>query len=408
MKKFFKYFISLTLIAICAIMVASCSKEKKETEMSRVQIDINPSIELMVDENGKVVSVSALNDDGSIIIFGEAIVNKSIEEATEIIIQVCTETGYIVKGEVSASDNNLKVSVTGNKKAAKELVTKVKEIAVDYFEKSGIKASVEEVNAIATEELRKLVLSNSTYTEDEVNAMDEKTLLKALAVGRIETAELVTEEMKKVYFEAKKYEISFTEKEAFTNVIKNAGVLYSAVTAVYSQGLEMYRTGINKLEEIKYNTLISPDSAYQKALAELREAKAKYVEQRSYVASLEIGDLKVTAEIELEKLYQVYEKAEENFVKLGDEAIKTFDQVIAELKEAETLFTKAEEMLKKFDIEGFLTSNAKDIEVAVNNVKDNFFDSFENAHKDDIQVINDQLAAHKASLKESIANNINK
>lgn len=408
MKKVFKYLVSLSLIVLCAIMVASCGTTKNKGELSRVQIDVNPSIELMVDEDGKVISVSALNDDGSIIIAGEAIVNKTVEEATELIVQVCTETGYIVKGEVSTSDNNVKVSVSGNSDYAKELATKVKDTAKDYFEKSNIKANVEQVNAMAVTELRKLVLNNSTYTEEEVNAMDEKALLQALAVGRIETAELATEEMKKVYFEAKEYEIAFTEKEAFTNVIKNAGVIYSAASALYSQGLEAYRASLNKLEEVKYNTLISPDSAYQKALAELREAKAKYVEQRSYTASLEVGDLKVTAEIELEKLYQAYEKAEEKFVELGDEAVKAFDLVIAELKSAEIVFAQGEEILKNFDLEGVLTENAKNIEAAVNEVKNNFFDTFEKAHKEDIEKIEKDLKAHKEALKESIANSTSK
>lgn len=408
MKKVFKYLVSLSLIVLCAIMVASCGTTKNKGELSRVQIDVNPSIELMVDEDGKVISVSALNDDGSIIIAGEAIVNKTVEEATELIVQVCTETGYIVKGEVSTSDNNVKVSVSGNSDYAKELATKVKDTAKDYFEKSNIKANVEQVSAMAVTELRKLVLNNSTYTEEEVNAMDEKALLQALAVGRIETAELVTEEMKKVYFEAKEYEIAFTEKEAFTNVIKNAGVIYSAASALYSQGLEAYRASLNKLEEVKYNTLISPDSAYQKALAELREAKAKYVEQRSYTASLEVGDLKVTAEIELEKLYQAYEKAEEKFVELGDEAVKAFDLVIAELKSAEKVFAQGEEILKNLNLEGVLTENAKNIEAAVNEIKNNFFDTFEKAHKEDIEKIEKDLKAHKEALKESIANSTSK
>lgn len=408
MEKVLKYLVSLSLIVICAVMVASCDNKKTEGELSRVQIDVNPSIELMVDEDGKVISVSALNDDGSIIIAGEAIVNKTVEEATEIIVQVCTETGYIVKGEVTASDNNVKISVSGDSDYAKELAAKVKDTAKEYLEKSGVKANVEQVNAMAVTELRKLVLNNSTYTEEEVNAMDEKALLQALAVGRIETAELATEEMKKIYFEAKAYEIAFTEKEAFTNVIKNAGVLYSAAATMYSQALEMYRTSITSLEELKYNTLISPESAYQKALVELREAKAKYVEQRSYVASLEVGDLKVTAEIELENLYKVYEKAEENFVKLGDDAAKTFDTVIANLKQAESYFAKGEELLKSFDIESLLTAKAEEMETAINTVKNNFFDTFEKAHKDDIAKIENDLKAHKESLKESIANGMNK
>ena len=62
--------------------------------MTRVTVDINPSVEFIVDDQNKVVSVTALNDDGSILIAGEAFVGKTPEEAVEMMVSLATETGW--------------------------------------------------------------------------------------------------------------------------------------------------------------------------------------------------------------------------------------------------------------------------------------------------------------------------
>lgn len=85
-------------------------------------VDINPSVELMVDKDNKVISVTALNDDAAVILQGEAsIVGKESDDAVKAIVSLATDTGYIVKGEVSADENTVKISVSGDTKWAKDL-----------------------------------------------------------------------------------------------------------------------------------------------------------------------------------------------------------------------------------------------------------------------------------------------
>ena len=168
MKKLIKGLLVLVLTFSCALGFTSCKKDEKG-ETSRVTVDINPSIELIVDEDQKVVSVTALNDDGAIIISGEAIVGKTVEDAVKLIVNV--STGYLVKGEVEASPNNVKISVSGDSEYAKKLNDKLVESTKKFLEDSGIKAGVEKVKAMAIEDLRKLVVKYSTYTEEEVAEM---------------------------------------------------------------------------------------------------------------------------------------------------------------------------------------------------------------------------------------------
>lgn len=405
MKKVFKSILCLIMVVMCAFVLVGCNEEQEKGELSRVTVDVNPSIELMVDEDKKVISCSALNDDGSIIIAGEAIVGKDVDEATQLIINLCTETGYIVKGEASVSKNEVTISVSGDSEYAKKLASEVKKSAQEALDKSGITAVVSEGKALAIAELKLLVLNNSTFTEEEVEAMTEEQLLQALKVSRLETAELVSEEMKKLYYEAKEYEIAFAEKQATADVIKGLGSAYTLVVTGYEQALQLYKTAIQKVEDTKYNTLISSDSAYQKALVELRAAKVKFVEQRSFVASLEVGDVKINAELKLKDLEEQYNKLEAAFVKLGEELVKSFDTVIEGMKSAEEKFEAIEETLKQFNLEATLTEKATEIEAAMNKAKDEFFTKFEDAHKEDIQKMEAELKAQKEALKDSILNN---
>ena len=404
MKKFLKSFLAVVMVLVCTLVLVGCNDKQEEGELSRVTIDVNPSIELMVDENQKVISCSALNDDGSIIIAGEAIVGKDVDDATQLIVNLCTETGYIVKGEASVSSNNVSISVSGDSEYAKKLANELVEDAEEALEESGVKATVEKGKALAIAELKELVLNNSSFTAEEVEAMSEEDLLAALKVSRLETAELISEDMKKLYYEAKEYEISFAEKEATANIIKGLGSIYQVAYTGYSTALNLYRSAITELENTKYNTLISPDSTYQKTLVELREAKVKYVEQRSFVASLEAGDVKIQAEVKLNDLEAAYNKLEEAYVACGKAAEESFDTVINALKSAETGFTKIEEMLKNLNFEEELQKNVKSVEDAMNKTKNEYFATFEANHKEDIEKAEADLKAKKEALKQSILN----
>ena len=402
MKKLIKGLLVLVLTFSCALGFTSCKKDEKG-ETSRVTVDINPSIELIVDEDQKVVSVTALNDDGAIIISGEAIVGKTVEDAVKLIVNVSTETGYLVKGEVEASPNNVKISVSGDSEYAKKLNDKLVESTKKFLEDSGIKAGVEKVKAMAIEDLRKLVVKYSTYTEEEVAEMSEEDLIKALAVGRIETAQLISEEMKKLYFEAKEYEISFAQREETTKIIKGLGSAYTVLYNSYADAVNAYREVIDQVEQVKYDALISPDSAYQQALTLMRDAKIKYLEQKSFVASLEIGDTRLQVEIKnLENLKAKYEEFEQAYIETGNKAIEGFDKVIGYLKQAEELFNTIDKTLLTKDVEQILTDKANELEKAMNEVKDNYFETFEKAHADDIAKIDQALADKKAELKASI------
>ena len=397
----------LCLLIGMALPLASCKKSEPtppEGTYTRMTVDINPSVEFMVDDQNKVVSVTALNDDGSILIAGEAFVGKTPEEATRMVVSLATDAGYLVKGEIHVENTDesqkVEISVSGNSDYAKELAKNVKSDVEKYLKDNKITATVESVKAKTLDEMRKVVIEDGLFTEDEVKNMTEEQLYKALAAGRIETAQLLTAEMREAYYRAKDYKISFVEKQATADIISGMGATYKALMSGYSAALAAYSTSIDKLDALRYSLLVDPESAYQKALASLRDAKEDLLKEKKLIFSVKDGDktyAEISASFKLSE--EAYNKALKAVENAGAAANKAMETAIAALREIEAQLKALEEKLRENeDISAKLTAEAQNLEDTLNKAKDNFFAEFEAAHKSDIEKAEADLEAKKQEL----------
>lgn len=402
MKKLICLILS-TIMLLSVFPLSACGDEETNAAMTRVTVDINPSIELMVDKDNKVVSATALNDDGSVLLVGEAVVGKTPEEATELIISLATDTGYLVKGNVEESENTVKISVSGDGKYAEKLYNKLSDKAQATLERLDIEGKVEKAEALKTEALRSLALKTSIYTEEELEKMTDEQLCAVIAEGRVETALMLTEEMRKAYFEAKSHEISFAESEATAKVIEGMGVAYRLVYGAYSAALDVYSGAIESLNTLRYETLVSPDSSYQKSLTALRNAKSDLLKARSYRASLEVnGEEYASASITLQASEQAYNNALTAYENLGAQLNASLEATISALKKGEQALRTIEEGFDE-QIENTLKQKATELETALNQKKDAFFAKFEEAHGDDLDKVESELLSYKQALKDRIA-----
>ena len=397
----------LCLLIGMALPLASCKKNEPtppEGTYTRMTVDINPSVEFMVDDQNKVVSVTALNDDGSILIAGEAFVGKTPEEATRMVVSLATDAGYLVKGEIHVENTDesqkVEISVSGNSDYAKELAKNVKSDVEKYLKDNKITATVESVKAKTLDEMRKVVIADGLFTEDEVKDMTEEQLYKALAAGRIETAQLLTAEMREAYYRAKDYKISFVEKQATADIISGMGATYKVLMSGYSTALAAYSTSIDTLDELRYSLLVDPESAYQKALASLRDAKEDLLKEKKLIFSVKDGDktyVEISASFKLSE--ETYNKALKAVEDAGAAANKAMETAIAALREVEAQLKALEEKLRENeDISAKLTAEAQNLEDTLNKAKDNFFAEFEAAHKSDIEKAEADLEAKKQEL----------
>ncbi len=404
MKKRLISIFLLCSIFLSAISFTSCSNAKpEEGSVTRMTVDINPSVEFMIDDQNKIISVTALNDDGSILIVGEAFVGKTPEEAVEMMVTLASDTGYLVQGNAEASENTVKISVSGDSKYAEQLRNDISEKANDTLKALDINGKVEKVEALKIDALRQMALSTSLYTEEEINAMDEGQLYKVISAGRIETALLLTEEMRTAYYSAKEYKISFAEREETARIIKELGGLYNLTHTAYKTALDVYSTAIVELDNFRYEMLVSPESEYQKSLTKLREAKIELLKQKNYTASLEInGEEYASATVTLQLTEENYNEILTAYEKLGTDLNASLEALIAKLKQAETQLIELEDTLFDENIEAKLQEKATEIEANLNAAKDGFFAEFESVHAEDIATIEQSLLAKKQQLKSEI------
>ena len=107
MKKVLRLCSLLLLVMFIFSALVACTdvKEKDTSEdvieevntskLSYISIRINPEIELVVDEEEKVVAVNAINEDGEIVLFELNLLDLTAEEAVELITSKAVELGFI-------------------------------------------------------------------------------------------------------------------------------------------------------------------------------------------------------------------------------------------------------------------------------------------------------------------------
>jgi len=404
MKKRFISIFLLCALLLSAISFTSCSSATpEEGSVTRMTVDINPSVEFMIDDQNKIVSVTALNDDGSILIVGEVFVGKTPEEAIEMMVRLASDTGYLIQGNAEATENTVKISISGDSKYAEQLKKDITEKANDTLKALDINGKVEKIEALKIDALRQLALSTSLYTEEEISAMDEDQLYKVISAGRIETALLLTEEMRSAYYSAKEYKISFAEREETARIIKELGGLYNLTHTAYKTALDVYSTAITELDNFRYEMLVSPESEYQKSLTKLREAKVELLKQKNYTASLDInGEEYASATVTLQLSEENYNKMLAAYEKIGTDLNAALEALIAKLRQAEAKLIELEDTLFDENIEAKLQEKATEIEANLNAAKDGFFAEFESAHAEDIAAIEQTLLAKKQQLQSEI------
>lgn len=400
MKKIVALIVSMIMVIGSSALLVSC--KKPAAAASRMTVEINPKIEFFLDTDNKVVSVSGLNDEGKMLVSGEAFIGKTAEDAAQLVVQLATETGYLVKGSVTASENQITVSVTSDTVNIDKLTESVKNQITKYAEKINLSAKVEQGKALTTEELRKIAAACTTYTKEELAAMDMKQLCAAISVSRIETAELLSVELEEAYYQAKAYRFAMAENEKVKELIAQAGDTYTAVLTAYDAALSAFEDAVAAIEELRYNNLVDPNSSYQRALADLTAKKQEVLEAKKTLAEAEDDAAKAAAQLVLSGKEAAYTLAQGTLESCGTAANAALDSAVTLLNTTQSALTAIRSKMPS-EIQSILTNKAQEIDKATNEVKDNFFQTFESAHADDIQAYKNAVAARKQALKDMIA-----
>ena len=382
--------------------MVSCGEiEAPSGTVTRITIDMNPSVELLVNDQGKLSSAVGLNDDGALLVAGEEMVGKTADEAVEIVITVAAETGYLVKGN---AENTLKLSVSGDSDYAEALTKKLTKKAKRLFKELDISGAVELVEALKTDALRALVLKSSLYSEEALANMSDEELYRKLSEGREETSLVITEELRETLLSEKNYAVELARTYAVADIIEGLGEAYLPMLEAYKTAIGTYREAISALNSLRYEVLLSPDSAYQTSLVVLREAKTELLKQRAYVASLDEDDVKYTAaNLALKTAEAAYEVALASYEALGSSANSALDALIKAISSAESALTEFENTHFSTDLKKDINERSLEIEAALFKARTQFFTDFEKTHGEDARAVKQALIDKKAALKEAIS-----
>ena len=322
-----------SLLAVSSSMVISgCGKEKNEKTV--MNLSLNPEIELILDENNVVVSANALNEEGNLILSAGAFVGKDAQEAASLFVEISADTGFLVKGNATVGDNELEISFSGDKEKASKLFNSVKTHVVNSLQAFNVQAKIELEESISKEDLQELAAECAPYLDAaEIKALEYVELIETVYESRKETVDLYSQELKSAYYEAKAIAMERAEIETLKGKVNK--LLAVAVDTAY----DFYSSAAESLEEVRFEQLVSADSAYQKTLASFREKKIEYLKLRSKIAEMEADDSVDPAIIENMKaslmvLDAAVEAVEKNLDGLGETANGLIDSAKAAVKVA--------------------------------------------------------------------------
>lgn len=344
--KHFKKIIIPVLVLVLTLVLFGCTNSERNA--SYVTVDINPSVEVISNKKGIVISVNALNDDAQVLLEGETLEGKTTADVVVEIADLAIKLGYLREGgnvcitaladseeieaKVNDAINKAMNKFKEQKQFAFEVVDGAKQIGRDIVEKA------EELGVTAGKYrlILRAMAFDSTLTFEAAKEMSAGELNEIVKSGREELKDLYSEELKKAY----QFMKSFAEQT------KNAfafGVLQFLVNTPFFN---------DKLEEVlaEYDVTIDQVkdilNAYTAELAEVGVELQALMEEYNQIrleldANAELVLLleeKATLKLELKAAVQAYkaDPSDEN------EAAVIAARAAVEAKQEEILAKKVE------------------------------------------------------------------
>lgn len=393
----------VALIAVVGLVVGNSISKNNKAYNAIVQVDVNPSIEMVVDEKNQVLSVRGLNDEGKMVLEGEAFIGKNVDDVVGEIIRIETELGYLVVGK---DDNKVTVTVSAETdKISEKINTQIYGTIAKVCEELNLTAVIENVKGYVIDEIKALAKElDPTLTEEEINNFTYTQLVNVVKLYHLEVADLASVKLEELYRQAKEYDISFVEKEAVKEAVDKLDITYQATIGLYDIAYEKLADAYEYVQNKYKEYFINSDSEYVIALEKLAKEKEALLLQRNLVAQLpedtdsevRVNETNKLARMEVE--YALHEKALKDIEDSATQAYNTvcevFETVLASMKSLEE---KLPESIKEITFASLTNTEAK-----LNEFKNNFFAKFETEHKDDILAAKQKLANRKQELKDSL------
>ncbi len=132
------HFIKNTVIALLIALVLALAgillinQLRNESKGGSFIIDINPSLEIVYNENTEVTQINALNEDAEVLLCNLELVGKSYKDAVGLLMDNCVKLGYL---SPSREDNAIMTTaLLENGEKSEEMTQEIKELFYKEFE----------------------------------------------------------------------------------------------------------------------------------------------------------------------------------------------------------------------------------------------------------------------------------
>ena len=389
-KKIFSCLAALVMMFSFGSVLFACGEDPADPEVKTskvMNLNLNPSIELVLDKNNNVVSVSANNDEGNFIIAQAEFVSLSADKAVEKFLELTKDNGFLVEGQISFTENQFKIEISGDNTA---LYNQVVKSAKEYLEDTNfnVNFSFEKLNKA---DLQSLVReSMKELSEIEIFRMSEEQLIEKVKGMREQTKDIYSEVLKDLYYKLRgdeilkaKFEAVKTQLETLPQVAQNTVV---SLLSSLNLNLDSYEGSTNfekfqayltaQIEELEtqintyvtnYETQFINSGDYQNALNNYIAAKKDLLESRlKGDESTVIEGFEEAAEAAYDALYGNSTKQIEGALKQATEAMEDFKTAIY------TINTNLESIYNMI----LSSINSANINLQIENTKEGFYAEF--------------------------------
>lgn len=403
LKIVFPVIILVVAVVVGVILVRNPNPQMEKQAVAVIQMDVNPSVSFVIDEDEVVISIYGENDEGKMIIINEEIVGLKLSEAIEKIIEIESETGYLLKGKVDEAENKITVTIESFKdQIAEEVQMNISSTINKVCEALKIQENLEIVKSTTKEHLIKRVKElDPTITEEQISQMTNQQLVSYISGCQLEKINIPTEEIENLYNKIKTQELQLVEQKTTKTVIDGLDSTYQFLIENYDklyQGLIIAQDAVN---EAYVKNFIDEESSYQKALITYQNNKLEVLKLEN-----EISQMEDSVEKTIQQQILVAKKlALDSQLKSLDLVKQIADKAIELLNQAINI---ALDQLTKFyaelpdEIKTKVNESLSNLEEKVNETKENLFKQFEEKYGDIIKQAYENSKKYKESLIEQL------
>ncbi len=179
-KKSKKGAVVLLLLVVAVAVTAIIFSIPHKEASAIMECDVNPNVQFILNDQNKVLAVNCLNSDAQILVSGQDFVNKTVEVAAEMFVDISTKAGFI---DVNTTGTSVSFVISCEEpEKLSYLETNIKNKVNAYFDSNGIIAgAVVEVN----NEFNTVVEKAGIFSTRHEGLSNEQILIKVLEMAKL-------------------------------------------------------------------------------------------------------------------------------------------------------------------------------------------------------------------------------